>query len=300
MPVSAAIARYHDLLSPELAEESWSHLEHALRRRGLVFGERALCTVLRPRFLSSSDYRRLRQRVGPLLRAFSTAYERALDDAGFRAQFALESWEERLIAIPPRFRAPSPTSRLDFFFAPSTGSLGLTEYNAETPAGAAYNDALTEAFLDLPAMRAFAGPHDVLPVPARHGVIGTLLGAWQEFSGTRARPRVAILDWRGVPTETEFTLYQEHFLALGIDCVIDDPRNVEYRANRLWSGGEAVDLVYKRVLLNELVEQCGLDTPLLRAVQDRKVDILQVVAVTPPTQGIRSMTATGHVHPNPR
>ena len=42
-----------------------------------------------------------------------------------------------------------------------------TEYNAETPAGAGYNDALTELFLALPVMRGFpdqAGPS--LPVRA--------------------------------------------------------------------------------------------------------------------------------------
>ena len=41
----------------------------------------------------------------------------------------------------------------------------LTEYNAETPAGAAYNDELSDAFIDLPVMRAFARMGDSI---ARH------------------------------------------------------------------------------------------------------------------------------------
>jgi uncharacterized circularly permuted ATP-grasp superfamily protein len=271
MPISEAISHYHDLLTPDLAEESWGHLEHALRRRGLVFGDRVLCTVLRPRFLSADHYRQLQRRIVPLMRAFRAIHERAIADRVFRTQFALNDWEETLLEADPHFQSPSPTSRLDFFYTPTTGSLGLTEYNAETPAGAAYSDALTDAFLDLPAMRAFTQTYDVLPLPARFGVVGALLATWQEFSGSRERPRIAILDWPGVPTQTEFNLYQEHFIALGIDCVVDDPRHVEYRAGRLWAGGAPVDLVYKRVLISELVERCGLESALVQAVRDGAV-----------------------------
>jgi hypothetical protein len=267
--ISEAVDRYHDLLIPELAEESSSFLEHSLRRYGLIFGDRPLCTVLRPRFLSVDAYRALQRRVLPLMRAFRTVHERALTDRAFRRQFGLASWEESLLDDDPGYAVPTPTSRLDFFFAPETGSLGLTEYNAETPAGAAYNDALAEAFLDLPAMRAFHREYETFPLPARQGVVGALLDAYREFSGVRERPRVAILDWHGMPTATEFDLYREHLVGLGIECVIDDPRHAEYRNGQLYVGGTPVDLIYKRVLISELVERCGLETPVIQAVRER-------------------------------
>lgn len=265
------INAWHDLLTPDLAGASHAHLDGILRRRGLVFGDRPLCTVLRPRLMSPDEYAGLQRRVVPLLRAFRRIHDRALADPAFRAQFRLADWEETLLAADPGYSCPTPTSRLDFFAAPGSGSLGLTEYNAETPAGAAYCDALADAFLDMPVMRAFARSHEVLPLPARSGVTGALLDAWREFSGTRARPRIAILDWDDVPTRTEFELYREHFAAIGLECVIDDPRRVEYRGGRLFAQGAPVDLVYKRVLISELVEQGGLESDLVRAVRDRAV-----------------------------
>jgi hypothetical protein len=260
---------YHDLITPDLAEASHEHLERALRRRGLVFGGRPLCTVLRPRFLTMEAYGGLQRRLMPLLRAFTRAHDRAMGDPAFRAQFGLLDWEEVLLADDPGFPGFSPTSRLDFFHAPGSESLGLTEYNVETPAGAAYNDALIDAFLDLPLMREFARSHEVIPIPARHGVTGAVLGAWRAFSGGRRAPRIAILDWSDVPTVTEFEMVRDHFHAMGLDCVIDDPRNAEFMNGRLVVQGGPVDLVYKRVLISELVEQCGLDTPLIRAVRAR-------------------------------
>lgn len=265
------IEHYHALLTPEVAEASHDHLDGLLRKKGLVFGGRPLCTVLRPRLMTAEAYGALQAQVMPLMRAFRRIHDRATGDDEFRRQFRLTDWEETLFAADPGYARPSPTSRLDFFLAPGSDSLGLTEYNAETPAGAAYGDALSDVFLDMPAMREFARTHEITPLPARHGVTGALLDAWREFRGAYARPRIAILDWDDVPTRTEFELYQSHFHALGLECVIDDPRNVEYRDGALMVQGARADLVYKRVLISELVEQCGLDSPLVRAVRDKAV-----------------------------
>lgn len=236
-----------------------------------MFGGRALCTVLRPRLTTPREVATLQSRIRPLMRAFKRAYARAVADRGFRDQFGLIDWEETLLTDAPGYDWPSPTSRLDFFYVSGTGQLGLTEYNAETPAGAAYNDALCEAFLDAPAVREFAQSFEIMTLPALPGVVGTLLETWREFSRGRSRPRIAILDWDDVPTRTEFALYRSHLEAMGIEAVIDDPRRCEYRGGKLWVAGAPADMIYKRVLISELVETCGLEHDVVRAVRDGAV-----------------------------
>lgn len=265
------IERYHELLTPEIAEETHAHVDAALRRRDLVFGGRALCTVLRPRLSTPREVAALQARIRPLMRAMKRAYAAAIEEPAFREQFGLLGWEETLLADAPGYDWPSPTSRLDFFYVPGTGQLGLTEYNAETPAGAAYNDALTDAFLDAPAVREFARNYEIMTLPSLPGVVGSILAAWHEFSGSRNAPRIAILDWDDVPTRTEFELYRRRFEEMGLEAEIDDPRRCEYRDGKLWQGGKPVDLIYKRVLISELIETCGIDHDVVRAVRDRAV-----------------------------
>jgi uncharacterized circularly permuted ATP-grasp superfamily protein len=269
--VQDAIAHYHELLSDELAQASEAMLSDQLRRRGLVFGDRPLATVLRPRFMTLTSYRLLQRRVRLLMRAFAKVYQRALADQAFRAQFRLADWEERLIRHDPGFRQPSPTSRVDAFVMDEPGTMALTEYNAETPAGAGYNDALVASFADLPIMRAFGRRYEAMPLLARHGVLHVLLSAYEEWTGRRDSPRVAIVDWPEVPTRSEFVLFQEYLRAVGVEAVIADPREMTLRNGRLHTEDGPVDLVYKRVLLAELVERCGADTPLLQAVASRAV-----------------------------
>ena len=271
MTTPDAIARYHDLLAGGLASDSQEWLDEQVARRDLTFGGRPVCTVLRPRWMTPSEYERCRDCAAVVLRAFATAHRAALANEGVRRQLRLTDWEELLVTVDPGFAAASPTSRLDAFFVDEGRGLKFTEYNAETPAGAAYNDALTEVFEQMPVMREFQRHHHLRPLPARSGVLRSLLGAFAEWSGSRARPRIAILDWREVPTFSEFVLYERYFAQQGLECRIVDPREVEYTGGVLRAGDFEISLIYKRVLIHELVEREGLDGPVIRAVKDRAV-----------------------------
>src|SRR6266568_3553283 len=271
MSLREAIQRYHDLLTDDLAAASQAQLEAQQRQRGLYFSERPLCTVLRPRFMTPGQYRFLQSRMHVLLRAFDKAFSAAIEDAGIRQQFGLYDWEEELIKHDPGFRDASPTSRVDTFFVSERGGLRLTEYNAETPASPAYNDALTEVFYGLPVMREFLREYEVRPLPARHSVLHALVDAYLQWAGHREAPRIAILDWREVPSYSEFVLFAEYFKSQGLECIIADPREVEYLDGRLVAGDFHITLIYKRVLISELVERGGLDQPTVRAVRDGNV-----------------------------
>ena len=262
----AAIGAYHGLLTDELAQESAAQLDAQLVARGLYFGDRPLCSVLRPRFFTPAQWRMLQTRSSVVLRAFRAAHRAALADPALLAQFRLTGWEQSLVHVASGFRDPSPVSRLDAFFVGDDG-LQFTEYNAETPAGGGYNDALAELFFAMPVMRRFAAGWDVRAMPARHNVLQALLDCWEQFSRGTRKPRIAIVDWDDVPTQSEFRLFQEYFARQGYQCDIVTPQACELGGGVLRHPGGPIDVIYKRVLLHELVEREGLDNPILDAVR---------------------------------
>lgn len=271
-PVAAeAIARYHDGLSDDVAGASGEMLDRRLRDDGLYFGDRALCSVLRPRFMTAAQYRHVSRASRLVVSAMEKVRHAAMSDSSIREQFRLLDWEERLIHADPKLLATSPLSRLDAFFAPGVDGLKYTEYNAETPAGAGYNDALAQMFLDLPAMGAFREHFAVLPIPSGPSVIQVLLESYHAFRGVREMPSLVILDWREVPTYSEFVLFERLLRRAGVPTIIGDPRDAEYTNGVLTIAGTPVTLIYKRVLIDELVLQCGEDSPVVRAVQDGAV-----------------------------
>jgi hypothetical protein len=267
----AAAAAYHAGLTDESAAESAAWLDARLAERGLMFGDRPLCTVLRPRFLSARQYTALRGALAPLLRAFARAHAAAMADPALLAQFGLEEWEERMLRSLPEPPTPTPLSRIDAFFTRGESGLRVTEYNAETPAGVGYGDALAELFLALPAARGFQRQWRMVPLPGRHNVLEVLVDAHIERFGHNTPVSIAIVDWHDVPTQSEFRLFQDYFCGLGASCVVADPGELDYRGGRLYAGGTAITVVYKRVLLAELVARGGIDHPLVRAVRDQAV-----------------------------
>jgi hypothetical protein len=126
---------------------------------------------------------------------------------------------------------------------------------------------LTEVFYGLPVMRDFLRKYDVRPIPARPHVLDALLDAFAQWQGNRSEPpRIAILDWKEVPTVSEFRIFDRYFRERGIECRIVDPREVEFSDGMLRAGDFRFNLIYKRVLISELLERGGLGHPVIRAV----------------------------------
>jgi hypothetical protein len=171
-----------------------------------------------------------------------------------------------------------PTARLDAFFVTGGGGRGMgalrfTEFNAETPAAAAYTDELADVFLNLPVMAAFQKRYNAVLQPARPGTLNAILSCWKEWGG-RGLPRVAILDWREVPTYPEFELWVDYMARQGLEARIFDPREVVFTDGRLRAGDYAIDLIYKRVLISELIERGGMRHPVFEALRARAVCIV--------------------------
>jgi hypothetical protein len=265
--IKAAIAFYNDLFDDEMAASTQVQLEAAMLRRHLNFGGRPLCTVLRPNLLTTEQYTYLVHECEVILGAFRKAYDALLANPTFRAQLDLTAEEEALIHLDPGYESPIPLSRLDSFLS-HDGTLHFVEYNAETPAGAGYEDILGETFMELPVMQRFMRRYNVREVQVRGRVLETLLDCYRQAGGTNG-PRIGIIDWVGVPTRPEFEIFKAYFEAQGVPAVIASPEEVEYRDGTLRAGDFVINIVYKRVLAGELLSQYSLKHPIVAAVRDR-------------------------------
>src|SRR5207245_3797243 len=164
-----------------------------------------------------------------------------LQDAELRRELGLESEEERLAMADPGFTFSSPSVRLESFFA---DELRFVEYTAESPAGMAYSDNLTDVFRELPVMKAFRKQFRGRFMPTRRRQLGAMLHAFRQW-GRSSTPVIAIVDWEGLPTAPEFEMFKSFFEQAGIRTLICDPRALEFRRGRLYAGNKPVNLVYR-------------------------------------------------------
>jgi hypothetical protein len=275
-----AIEYYETLINkedPSQIEELSTKLQMEMRAEKAMFGDRILCPFLRPHFITLEQYQQIQKVVGTLMRAVDKLYQAALRTKRLRQQLGLTPSEERLMKIDPGFKGFSVTSRIDSFL--SEGALQFVELNAETPAGIAYQDVLSQIFAKLPLMKQFSKKYKVHSVGIRAELAKLLQDIYREFCKNTGRPKkefpnIAIVDWLDVPTRFEFELFQEFFEKNGFKAIITDPRHLDHIGHKLRSGDFEIDLIYRRVLTSEFLERLDLDHPMIQAYENQDVCIV--------------------------
>lgn len=250
--VHQAVSRYHTLLQDEsLAEASRAMLDEGLERARLIFGGRRLSPYLRPHFVSEKDFALVTRACETVWSAIQKVKDAAIQDPTLVDELGLTSIERELTSIEPGYRAVSPTARLDSFLTNS--SYSFVELNGESPAGIAYADAAYDIFSSLPVMQQFAEGYNLRALYGRRLLLEVLLESYKEFLNRKPdrQPQIAIVDLKGLPTQKEFELFKEFFEREGYPAIICSPEELEFSANRLRAGAFEVDIVYKRLLVNE-------------------------------------------------
>src|SRR5258708_118236 len=222
-----------------------------MRSARLTFGDRVHCPFLRPFFLSPEDEARVRTIAETIADFGERITTTALDDRHLLAQLHLREEEERLARIPTGYGRACAASRLDAFLLPD--SLKFAEYNGESPAGAGYAETLAEIFRELPVMGKFAQMYEVHSYPLSAKLLDALLMSYLDWGGSSTKPQIAVVDWEDVPTVSEFEILQERFEKMGIPTLIADPRELEWDGKSLVAQDTKIDLVYRRVLINDIV-----------------------------------------------
>ncbi|MCS6885149.1 MAG: hypothetical protein RMM17_01700 [Acidobacteriota bacterium] len=268
MKVSEARDYYHGLLERHL-DSTVELLHRGSLENGLYFGSRSVCTVLRPYFIDRETYAFVKRASELVMRAVARLGELLLTEAELRRELDLEPQEEAVALIPSGFGNPDVSARLDGFLAPE-GEFYFVEYNAESPGGLAYGDVLAEIFMQMPVMKEFCDRYKCSIFPVRERVYENLIAAYHRWGG-HDLPNIAIVDWSGVSTYSEFVLMKKRFEERGCKVVICDPDELEYRNGRLYREDFCIDLVYKRVIIGELLTRKGIDHPIFQAARDRAV-----------------------------
>jgi len=250
--VPQAVAHYHELLSQsDLASASQSLLDQGLEEAKLIFGGRRLSPYLRPHFVSEDDFVRVRAVCETVWSAIEKVKNAAIKDESIVHDLGLTAIERKLIAIDPGYEAVSPTARLDSFLTASAYS--FVELNGESPAGIAYADAAYDIFSALPVMKRFAESYIVRALYGRQYMLDVLLHSYAEFLGRKADrpPHIAIVDLMGLPRQKEFELFRDFFKSKGYPAVICAPEELDFSHGRLRYEDFQIDIVYKRLLVNE-------------------------------------------------
>jgi uncharacterized circularly permuted ATP-grasp superfamily protein len=270
-----AVVRYnkHLEIGPH-KDLAWADAMHQrMEENHLSAGGRLICPFLRPNFISRRQYENLVKTSEALIGAIDRMEQLVLSHPALLTRLELLPAEKMLASIDPGYQSFEVTARFDSHL--SNGNLHFVQYNSDSPAGAGYADALAEMFWDVPPMKEIRKKYALTRVGSRKYLLQALLKAYKQWGGAK-KPRIAIVEFRPAyhSGQSEYELFRDYFRKEGCAVEIVSPEQLEYRNKVLRKGAFEIDLVYRRLGVQEFLIHFDLTHPLVQAYRDRAVCVV--------------------------
>ncbi len=270
-----AVAKYNKSLeSGPFHETAWAEeLQHRMENGKLSAGGRLVCPFLRPNFISRRQYDSLVKTGESLISAIDRMEQMVLSNPALLARLELLPAEKMLASIDPGYQALEVAARLDTHLC--NGSLHFVQYNADSPTGAGYADALADLFYDAPPVKEIRKKYNLTKVGSRKHLLQALLKSYKQFGGTK-KPNIAIVEFRSTyhSGQSEYELFRDFFREEGHAVEIVSPEQLEYRNRVLRKGNFEIDVVYRRLGVQEFLIRFDLSHPLVQAYRERTVCVV--------------------------
>jgi len=268
-----AIAEYHDLLAGDdsLTAELFARLKGGMSATRLLYGNRELGISLRPHFLTRRQYGMLVRQSQILVAALDRVAKAMLAEPALMSRAGLSPREQFLASVHPGYAPPAINTRLDAFVQGDV--IKFVEYNAENPSSLTDQSGLNQVLFEIRALQLLAERYRLRQFTPVVSLLDSLLVTYREWGGS-GLPNIAILDWANLPTSHEFILLRNYLVGCGIPTIICTPDEIEYSHGELRRGDFRIDLVYKRIIIQEFLDRYDDGHPLLRAYVDRAVCLI--------------------------
>ncbi len=222
--------------------------DELLVSRGLQWRKWPLTHFAVP-FALSSRQRALLHEAVPALHRGALAVVRAFrEDPSLRRLFGYGALHESFILQEPGYSPEIPLGRLDSYLYPD--AVKFLEYNTDGTAGWHYAAALAALWRERAGL-----PPERAPLGRR--LFETLLACYRQWSGGEPPARMALVDWADVGTAPEQRALARAFTGWGVPCTLEDPSRLRFTAGRLVGEAGPLDLVYRRVVSEEVFAEPG-------------------------------------------
>jgi hypothetical protein len=270
--VSEAIARYHKLIESEpYIDLTWAkELQERMRAQKLT--NRPVSPVLRPHFITNRQYQSLTKAAEALFSAIARVQELALSNPALLARMQLLPAERMLAQVDTGSSFFGIAGLLGTNL--NNGSMRFVSHHSESPANVVYGDALADLYYDAAPIKEFRKKYKLTKTGGSKYLLSALLRAYKDFGGKDKKPHVAIVEFRAPfqPAEvSEHALLAENLTREGVPTQIISPEQLEYRNGVLRSGEFTIDMIYRRIRVQEFLVRFDLGHPLVRAYKDRAV-----------------------------
>lgn len=172
----------------------------------------------------------------------------------FRKKFGFPKWIEDLIELDNVYDINIPIGRYDIFYE-SYDNFKFCELNTDGSSAMNEDNTIGKILLETKALEDFSQNHKLRFFELIDTWVEESIKIYAKYDRDNKSPNVAIVDFTESGTSKEFEVFKAAYIDKGYNCIIVDPRELEYRDNKLYYKDYRIDLVYRRIVTFELIEK---------------------------------------------
>lgn len=236
---------------------------------------RVVRTLYLPKMFEEQDIHNFKSLLKTLYGIFDKVIDHYLADETYRQLFGFDKRLEELILLPALYPAKLPVARIDIFYDEKSKHFKFCEFNTDGTSAMNEDRELNVALKKTLAYQEFAKKHTIRTFELFDSLATELKAVYSTTKNAKEHPHVAIVDFMDCATENEFRIALESFQKIGCTAEICEIRNLTFDGEALYSPeGKKIDMIYRRAVTCDIMQQYDNIQPFIRAVQAGAVCLL--------------------------
>lgn len=221
-----------------------------------------------PMFFAEEDMKSI-EKIGDMMISITNKVtQRYIDFPKFRERFGYSKILEDLILIDNGYDINVPIGRFDIFYK-DYDNFKFCELNTDGSSAMNEDNTLARILLETESAKVLGNKYDLSNFELIDQWVDDSVDIFKKWNSKIEKPNVAIVDFKESGTPAEFKLFQESYTRKGCNTIIVDPRDLEYRDRNLYFEDFKIDLVYRRIVTFELIENIDEIPDFIEAYKDR-------------------------------
>ncbi|MBC8587173.1 glutathionylspermidine synthase family protein [Paratissierella segnis] len=194
--------------------------------------------------------------------------DRYVNDGEFRKKFNFPRLIEELIQIDNGYDINVPMGRFDIFYKDYDNFM-FCELNTDGSSAMNEDNTIGKILLETESLKEFKTKYRLGYFELFDTWVDSSIELYKKYDPKNLKPNVAIIDFEESGTIKEFQEFQKAYVRKGYNCIIADPRDLEYRDGKLYHDQYRIDLVYRRIVTFELIEKSDEIHDFIEAYKNR-------------------------------
>lgn len=269
------IDEYIDIINQDINKYYKDYLNtvKAVANSNAVYKGQPIPFLYEPMFYTEEDLKIFKY-IGKMIMSITDKVsQQYIDSPEYRKKFGYPKQLEELILIDNGYDINVPIGRFDLFYG-GNGNFKFCEFNTDGSSAMNEDNTLARILLETEAMKVMKERYNAQYFELIYKWVDESINIYKKFNNENSKPNVAIVDFKESGTPAEFQEFKIAYTKRGYRAEIVDPRELKYEDGKLYFHDMVVDLIYRRIVTKDFVEQRDEINDLIMAYKDRAVCVV--------------------------